>query len=121
MFKFNERQPLKVFFLKPYFVGSVVSKFFFILMNCLQYLFYVCIYVCVCVYIYMYVCVYIFICVYICVYVCVYIYIYMCVYIYMYIYILAVSGHALLWLSLFKWKKKKKIHVLNMFNFPILG
>ena len=35
-------------------------------------------------------------------------------------YILAVPGHALLWLSLFKWKKKK-MHVSNMFNFPIIG
>ena len=40
--------------------------------------------------------------------------------IYIYIYILAVPGHALLWLSLFKWEKKKKMHVSHMFNFPIL-
>ena len=33
---------------------------------------------------------------------------------------LAVSSHALLWLSLFKWEKKKKMHASNMFNFPIL-
>ena len=39
---------------------------------------------------------------------------------YIYIYILAVPGHALLWLSLFKWEKKKKMHVSNMFYFPIL-
>ena len=26
----------------------------------------------------------------------------------------------LLWLSLFKWEKKKKMHLSNMFNFPIL-
>ena len=37
-----------------------------------------------------------------------------------YIYILAVPDHALLWLSLFKWEKKKKMHVSNIFNFPIL-
>ena len=33
---------------------------------------------------------------------------------------LAVPGHALLWLSLFKWGKKKKMHISNMFNFQIL-
>ena len=30
------------------------------------------------------------------------------IYIYIYIYTLVVPGHALLWLSLFKWKKKRR-------------
>ena len=38
----------------------------------------------------------------------IYIYSILYIYIYIYIYILAVPGHALLWLSLFKWKKKKE-------------
>ena len=42
------------------------------------------------------------------------------IYIYIYIYTLAAPGHALLWLSLFKWKKKKKMCVSNMFNFQYL-
>ena len=42
------------------------------------------------------------------------------IYIYIYIYILGVPCYALLYLSLFKWGKKKNMHVSNMFNFPIL-
>ena len=39
-----------------------------------------------------------------------YVYMNVCIYmyVYIYIYILAVPDHALLWRSLFKWKKKKE-------------
>ena len=67
-----------------------------------------------------YLCIYIYIYIYICVYQYMYIDAYRFIYIYIYIHILAVPGHMLLWLSLFKWAKRRKMHVSNMFNFPIL-
>ena len=46
---------------------------------------------------------------------------YIYIYIYtIYIYILAVPGHALLWLSLFKWEKKRKCMFLICLIFQYL-